>query len=201
MHEAIMEFSSREFYDGVLIAAETVRTHRLVDLPSIDHLPLTEQPLEFIDTAGAGYEEEQEAEGESRRNPQEGALAVRKVHQLSAAGVAAADIAVISPYAAQVHWLRDQLNVPGLEVDSVDGFQGREKEVVIISLVRSNPRGEIGFLADVRRMNVAMTRARRKLLIIGDSATLSNHPFYQRLLEYCEQRSAYRSVWEEADIP
>ena len=87
--------------------------------------------------------------------------------------------------------------MPGLEVDSVDGFQGREKEAVVISLVRSNPKGEIGFLADVRRMNVAITRARRKLLVIGDSATLSNHPFYRRLIEYLESIGAYRTVWEE----
>ena len=73
--------------------------------------------------------------------------------------------------------------MPGLEIDSVDGFQGREKEAVVLSLVRSNPEGEIGFLADVRRMNVALTRARRKLLVIGDSATLADHPFYQRLLD------------------
>ena len=72
---------------------------------------------------------------------------------------------MIAPYAAQVRLLREQLAVPGLEIDSVDGFQGREKEAVVISLVRSNPKGEIGFLGDVRRMNVAMTRARRKLLV------------------------------------
>jgi len=86
--------------------------------------------------------------------------------------------------------------VPGLEIDTVDGFQGREKEAVLISLVRSNPKGEIGFLGDIRRMNVAMTRARRKLLIVGDSATLGGHPFYLRLLEYCESLGAYRTVWD-----
>src|SRR4029077_2420206 len=84
-----------------------------------------------------------------------------------------------------------------VEVDSVDGFQGREKEAVIISLVRSNRDGEIGFLADTRRMNVALTRARRKLLVIGDSATIGGHPFYQRLFSYFETIHAYRSVWEE----
>ena len=83
---------------------------------------------------------------------------------------------MIAPYAAQVRLLRELLPVPGLEIDSVDGFQGREKEAVVLSLVRSNAEGEIGFLADVRRMNVALTRARRKLLVIGDSATLSMHP-------------------------
>ena len=87
--------------------------------------------------------------------------------------------------------------MPGLEIDSVDGFQGREKEAVVISLVRSNTKGEIGFLADVRRMNVALTRARRKLLVIGDTATLSNHPFYARLIEYFESIGAYHTVWEE----
>jgi superfamily I DNA and/or RNA helicase len=111
--------------------------------------------------------------------------------------VAAGDIAIIAPYAAQVRLLREQLSVPGLEIDSVDGFQGREKEAVVISLVRSNAQGEIGFLQDVRRMNVAMTRARRKLLVVGDSATLSGHPFYRRMIEYFDALGAYRTVWEE----
>jgi superfamily I DNA and/or RNA helicase len=84
-----------------------------------------------------------------------------------------------------------------LEIDSVDGFQGREKEAVVISLVRSNPQGEIGFLGDIRRMNVALTRARRKLLVIGDSATLAAHPFYARMIDYFQSAGAYRTVWEE----
>ena len=84
-----------------------------------------------------------------------------------------------------------------LEVDSVDGFQGREKEAVVISLVRSNPQGDVGFLADVRRMNVALTRARRKLLVVGDSATLAAHPFYAEMLSHFESTGAYRTVWEE----
>ena len=104
---------------------------------------------------------------------------------------------MISPYAAQVRLLREKLTVPGLEIDSVDGFQGREKEAVVLSLVRSNQEGEVGFLGDVRRMNVALTRARRKLLVIGDSATLSSHPFYQSLFSYFESIGAYHSVWEE----
>ena len=120
--------------------------------------------------------------------------------ELLDAGVIAEDIAVIAPYAAQVRLLREQLSVPGLEIDSVDGFQGREKEAVVISLVRSNPQGEIGFLADIRRMNVAMTRARRKLLMVGDSATLSGHPFYRRAFEYFESLGAYRTVWEEDGV-
>jgi superfamily I DNA and/or RNA helicase len=96
--------------------------------------------------------------------------------------------------------LRELLSAPGLEIDSVDGFQGREKEAVVISLVRSNATGEIGFLGDIRRMNVAMTRARRKLLIVGDSATLAGHPFYRRMIEYFETVGGYRTVWEDADF-
>jgi superfamily I DNA and/or RNA helicase len=96
--------------------------------------------------------------------------------------------------------LRDELDLAGLEIDTVDGFQGREKEAVIISLVRSNREGEIGFLADVRRMNVALTRARRKLIVIGDSATIGGHPFYARLLAYFEEQRAYRTVWDDASV-
>ena len=118
--------------------------------------------------------------------------------RLVAAGVAPSLIGVISPYRAQVRLLRDKLaDLPELEVDSVDGFQGREKEAIIISLVRSNHEGEIGFLSDTRRTNVAFTRARRSLIVIGDSATLSNHPFYQRMIAHMESTGAYASVWEE----
>jgi superfamily I DNA and/or RNA helicase len=199
MHESIMRFSSGEFYDGQLVAAGQVAAHRLCDLEKVNQNLLTESPLEFIDTAGAGYDEEQEPDGESRLNPQEGELAIRKVNALLEAGLSGGEVAVITPYAAQARWLRERIKLPGLEVDSVDGFQGREKEAIVISLVRSNASGEIGFLTDVRRMNVALTRARRKLVVIGDSATLASDPFYRRFLEYCEQQGAYRTVWEEAE--
>jgi predicted DNA helicase len=199
MHTAIMDFSSGEFYEGALQADDAVRGHLLCELPGVQASPLTQTPVQFIDTAGAGYDEEPEPDGESRLNPQEAVLVARKVRALLAAGVAPADIAVIAPYGAQVRRLREGLPVPGLEIDSVDGFQGREKEAVVLSLVRSNPEGEIGFLADVRRTNVALTRARRKLLVIGDSATLSALPFYRRLFEYFEAIGAYGTVWEETD--
>jgi superfamily I DNA and/or RNA helicase len=191
-----MDFSSLEFYEAELVADAHVRGHLLADLPGVAAAPLTQSPVEFFDTAGAGYEEELEPDGESRLNRHEAALVARLVQQLLDSGVPARDAAVITPYAAQVRHLRELLSAPGLEIDSVDGFQGREKEAIVISLVRSNTAGEIGFLADVRRMNVALTRARRKLIVIGDSATLANHPFYRRMLEYFESIAAYRTVWE-----
>jgi superfamily I DNA and/or RNA helicase len=162
--------------------------------------PVTQTPIDFIDTAGASFDEQVEPDGESRLNHREAALACARIHELFAAGVPPSDIAVIAPYAAQVRRLRELLPLPALEVDSVDGFQGREKEAVVISLVRSNPEAEIGFLADVRRMNVALTRARRKLIVIGDSATISAHPFYRRMIEHFESVGAYRTVWEEGAV-
>src|SRR6056297_4326070 len=116
------------------------------------------------------------------------------------AGVRADQIAIIAPYAAQVRLLRGRLDTPKLEVDTVDGFQGREKEVVLLTMVRSNDQGEIGFLADTRRTNVAITRARRKLIVVGDSATLSHNPFYADMLDYFDKLGAYHSVWEYGDV-
>ena len=127
-------------------------------------------------------------------------MVLKKVRLLLDSGLAARDIAVIAPYAAQVRLLglfRDQISERGLEIDTVDGFQGREKEAVIITLVRSNNNGEIGFLADRRRMNVALTRARRKLIVIGDSATLGRNEFFAAMLAYFETIGAYHSVWNE----
>jgi superfamily I DNA and/or RNA helicase len=196
MHEAIMEFSSREFYEGSLRADDSVRGHLLADLPEVAAGPLTTTPAHFFDTAGAGWDEELEPDGESRRNRGEAEFAIARVQELLAAGVAPRAIGVITPYAAQVRLLRDLLSVEGLEIDSVDGFQGREKEAIVISLVRSNLQGEIGFLADERRMNVALTRARRKLIVIGDSATIGANEFYLRLLEYFDSIGAHHSVWE-----
>jgi hypothetical protein len=200
MHAAIMGFSNEEFYGGRLAAHESVAAHRLCDLPGVTANPITESPVQFIDTAGASYDEELEEDTGSRRNPLEAALAVKNVAALLEAGVAAAQIGIIAPYRAQVRLLRERLgDLPELEIDSVDGFQGREKEAIIVSLVRSNPEGEIGFLADTRRTNVALTRARRKLLVIGDSATLANEPFYQRMLMHFEALGAVTSVWEEME--
>ncbi|MCE9647535.1 MAG: AAA family ATPase [Chloroflexi bacterium] len=197
MHTDIMNFSSDVFYGKSLLADETVRTALLADLPAVTDSPLTHSPVDFIDTAGASYDEELEPNGDSRFNLQEAELAVKKVRALLEHGLSPDMIAVISPYSAQVRLLRELLGESEVEIDSVDGFQGREKEAVIVSLVRSNREGEVGFLADTRRMNVALTRAKRKLIVIGDSATVTSHAFYQRMLEYFESIRAYHSVWED----
>ena len=197
MHQDIMKFSSDVFYESSLQADESVRAALLTDSPQIKSSPLTDCPIHFIDTAGASYDEEQEPDGDSKLNPLEAELVIKKVHELLACGVSSEQIAIISPYSAQVKLLREKLRHMDIEIDSVDGFQGREKEAVIVSLVRSNRDGEVGFLADTRRMNVALTRARRKLIVIGDSATITSHGFYQRMVEYFESIGAYHSVWEE----
>jgi predicted DNA helicase len=195
MHEAIMRFSSDQFYEGSLIADASVRAHRLCDLEGVDTTPLTDCPLHLIDTAGAEYDEQIEPDGESKLNPREAELVIKLTCQLIDSGVDPNEIAIIAPYAAQARFLRDRLDIDGLEIDTVDGFQGREKEVVIVTLVRSNSQGEIGFLSDTRRTNVALTRARRKLIVIGDSATLGGHPFYAAMFDYFEKSAAYHSVF------
>ena len=196
MHEKIMNFSSRQFYQGQLLADASVKGHLLADLPGVTRNPETEEAFLFLDTAGRGFEEKLEPGSESRYNPEEGTLVLRELEKLLACGVSPGDIAVICPYSAQVRYLLSKIPESGVEVDSVDGFQGREKEVVILSLVRSNMEGEMGFLTDTRRMNVAMTRAKRKLLVIGDSATLAVIPFYRNFIQYAESIQAYRSSWE-----
>ncbi len=200
MNEPIMRFSSREFYDDSLIADRSVANHRLNELPQVQCEPITDFPLMFVDTAGSGMLEQFENDGLSKLNPGEGKLVLQFVEQWLEAGVDPGQIAIIAPYAAQVRWLRNQKSLHDIEIDTVDGFQGREKEAVIITLTRSNDRGEIGFLSDTRRTNVALTRARRKLIVIGDSATLGGNEFYGRLFDYFESQDAYRSVYEFLEV-
>ena len=200
MHQQIMQFSSATFYENSLVAHPSVQFHSLADLPNFRAPHLATEPAQFFDSAGAGWEEELEPEGLSKRNPEEGRLILKRATQLCEAGLSPHDIAIIAPYAAQVRWLRDHCDIEGLEIDTVDGFQGREKEAVLITMVRCNREGELGFLSDTRRMNVAMTRARRKLIIVGDSATLSHEPFFVNMLDYFDQIGGYHSVWEEMEL-
>ena len=198
MHQQLMGFSSREFYEDALEAHESVVDHRLSDDPE---QPLLYLPVQFIDTAGCGFEEQQKAESSSLHNPGECDVVLQHLSNLRAALPAGEtpSIGVISPYKDQVHHLREQAlqrEITGITIDTVDGFQGHERDIIYISTVRSNADGNIGFLSDIRRMNVAMTRARKKLVVVGDSATLANHAFFQRWLEYFETIGAYGSAWE-----
>ncbi|MGC3999917.1 MAG: AAA domain-containing protein [Anaeromyxobacter sp.] len=188
MNEQIMAFPSAALYGGAL------RAH-----PAVAHRAIDAAPLELVDTAGRGFEEETPEGSDSKHNPGEAELVVAEVERVLALGVAPAEVAVISPYDAQVQRLRALLAEPlerGLEVDTVDGFQGREKDAVVVSLVQSNEAGEVGFLADVRRLNVAITRARKKLVVVGDGATVTRHPFLEAFFRHAEQTGAWRSAWE-----
>ena len=119
-------------------------------------------------------------------NELESKVAVSIANDYLNAGVCEEDIGIISPYADQVKIIQEQTPV---EVKTVDGFQGREKEIIIISTVRSNNNGNIGFLKDLRRLNVAITRAKRKLIIIGNKETLKTNPTYSRLIEFAENKN------------
>jgi ATP-dependent RNA/DNA helicase IGHMBP2 len=196
MHETIMGFSSKQFYEDKLIAHESVAEHTAAELPGVESTDFTTAPLVFIDTAGAGFEESWNDLLESRENEGEALLSARLLERLLAAGMKPANVAVLTPYVAQARKLKSLIKTPGVEIGSVDGFQGREKEATIVSLVRSNADAEVGFLGDTRRMNVAMTRARRLLIVIGDSATLGQHPFYAKFIEYADQHDAHRSAYE-----
>ena len=182
-----------------------------VSLPyGVEELPV----LLLIDSAGCEMEEEFEDGSDSKMNQGEASVAMSHVKRLLATGMKPSEIGVITPYAAQVGLLRE-LRSEGfsstggggsggggaqvVEISTVDGFQGREKEAIIISMVRSNTNGEVGFLADNRRMNVAVTRARRHCALVCDSDTVKSDPFLKRLIEYFEEHGEYASAQEYVD--
>jgi predicted DNA helicase len=200
MHEQLMRFPSRTMYAGELRAHPSVAQRSLAELCTGE---VEASPLVFVDTAGKGFDEESDAGQESLYNSGEAELIVARVRALLAAGLSPRDVGVISPYRAQAALLRRLLSSePGatdLEVDTIDAFQGREKEVVLVSLTRANPRAEIGFLGELRRINVAITRPKRQLWLVGDSGTLGQHPYYAALIEEAQTQGGYRSAWELAD--
>lgn len=203
MHAAIMAFPSASMYGGHLEAEPSVASHRLEDL-GLPADPLRPGPWHFVDTAGKGWTEEREREDPSTHNPGQAGRVAAEARRLLGRGLPPRDLAVIAPYDAQVRRLRDLLAAEvaaGLEIGSVDGFQGREKEAVLVDLVRSNDEGELGFLGDTRRMNVALTRARRFLLVVGDSATLGGHGWYRAFLEAAESSGAWLSAWADEAPP
>ncbi|XP_052076067.1 DNA-binding protein SMUBP-2-like isoform X3 [Mytilus californianus] len=186
MNQVIMQWSSDQLYDGKLVAHPSVSDHLLRDIPGITDNEETSEPLLLIDTAGCEMYELDLPEEISKGNEGEADIVATHVEKLISYGLKQDDIAVIAPYNLQVELLRLRLssNYPKVEVKSVDGFQGREKEAVVISLVRSNPKGEVGFLAEKRRINVAITRARRHLMVICDSETVGHDKFLKSLVEY-----------------
>jgi ATP-dependent RNA/DNA helicase IGHMBP2 len=199
MNKTIMGYSSSVFYNNALRAHDSVA----------DRLLFTDDlPMIFIDTAGSGFEEKPVST--SVANPEEAAFLFRYLEKLVGTieehytSINFPTIAVISPYREQIRLLKEQLlqthslhsHADSISVNTIDSFQGQERDIVLISLTRSNAEGSIGFLADIRRMNVAMTRARRKLIIIGDSSTLSRLPFYAGLISYADKIGGYQSTWE-----
>jgi hypothetical protein len=197
MHEDIMALPSRAFYDGALRAHPAVAGHTLAALVGDG---VDAPPVLFLDTAGRGWEDSQPEGSESRANEGEAEVVALRAKELLDAGLAPDALAVITPYAAQALRVRERARALGIddavEIDTVDAFQGREKEAVLVSLVRSNAEGDIGFVRDLRRVNVAITRARRHLFVVGDGATLGAHPFLGALIEHAQACGGYRSVWE-----
>lgn len=196
MNENIMAFSNEQFYDGILTADESVQEHTLEDFQLdvnvydnnlIEVLNLHE-PVVFVDTAGRDASERIREGSTSKENPEEALLVAQMADNLLRSGLQPEDIAVISPYKDQVDLLDRKIGTENLEIKSVDGFQGREKEVVIISLTRSNKKNTIGFLEDVRRLNVSLTRAKRKLIVIGDSETITSHKIYEQFVDYVRKK-------------
>ncbi|XP_074371613.1 uncharacterized protein LOC141712539 [Apium graveolens] len=199
MHELIMKWSSKELYDNKIEAHSTVAAHMLYDLEDAKKTSSTESTLLLIDIAGCDMEEKKDEE-ESTLNEGEADVAIAHAKRLVQSGVRATDIGIITPYAAQVVLLRmlrgNDDKLKDIEISTVDGFQGREKEAIIISMVRSNSKKEVGFLSDRRRMNVAVTRARRQCSLICDTETVSSDKFLKRLIEYFEEHGEYMSASE-----
>ncbi len=203
MNEQIMGYSSKVFYDDKLIAHGSVAQHLLHD---------NDAPLAFVDTAGCGFDEK--TEGTSTSNPEEAILLFKHMEQLITALQSHytpenfPTIGIISPYRQQILVLQEQYQHAAylqpyrskITINTIDSFQGQERDIMYISMVRSNTDNIIGFLSDIRRMNVAMTRARKKLVIIGDSGTLSRLPFYSDFIAYAESLNAYQSAWEFMDV-
>jgi len=199
MHEKIQEWPSKRFYNNKLIAAENNRLHTIQDLKLLNVPITTFDPIVFIDTAGTDYNEILDEKLLSFYNTGESKLVKLIVNSLTDAGIKENDIGIITPYNAQVKDLKTR--IPDISnINSVDSFQGREKEVIIISLVRSNILRETGFLKDFRRMNVAFTRAKRQLIVIGDSVTIASISFFENWTTWVEEKEYWHSAWEFIDF-
>ncbi|THY20371.1 DNA helicase [Aureobasidium pullulans] len=206
MHEKINAFPSAALYESKLMAAESVKARLLKDLPyDVEETEDTNEPVVFWDTQGGDFAEKTEDDeapkskssllGESKSNELEAAIVKKHVQSLVDAGVKPEDIAVVTPYNGQLAVLSQLLKERfiGIELGSIDGFQGREKEAVVVSLVRSNAEHEVGFLAEKRRLNVAMTRPKRHLCIVGDSETVGRgSKFLKSWMDFLEENADLR---------
>lgn len=215
MHEHISDWSSRAMYNSELESFEGVAKRKLHELPHVsisEDDELLNATLLLLDTAGCGLEEDREdADAKesdknsllqlSKSNEGEARVVEKHVRALLQAGLKQEEVAIITPYNKQVQALKALLleSFPNLEIRSVDGFQGCEKEAVVMSLVRSNDAKQVGFLADDRRMNVAITRAKRHVAVVCDSETISAHKFLDALVKHFESHGEYRSAQEYLD--
>ncbi|EKF50231.1 DNA helicase [Thermosipho africanus H17ap60334] len=190
MNEKIMEFPNIEFYNGKLKSGIGNITLKDLGFEGSDEITKPENTIIFIDTKSRKNKtENQKKDSTSYFNELEANIVKDIVEKFLKLGLNREYIGVITPYDDQVDLIKS-FNL-GVEVNTVDGFQGREKEVIIISFVRSNQRKELGFLTDLRRLNVSITRAKRKLICIGDSSTLENHPTYKKFIEFVKNKGVY----------
>lgn len=195
MNENLMEFSNKEFYNYEVKASKNVKKITLKDLGiKYSNLKCIDYkfPLVFIDTYKTKTSENIRKGSTSKENLLEAEIVNYILQEFRRLGIKDKDIGIISPYQDQIDLLENLLNWPEeLEVKTVDGFQGREKEIIILTLVRSNTKKEIGFLEDKRRLNVALTRAKRKLIIIGDSNTLAINSVFKKLIKFIKNKGLY----------
>eukprot|EP00092_Neocalanus_flemingeri_P024607 GFUD01026687.1.p1 GENE.GFUD01026687.1~~GFUD01026687.1.p1 ORF type:complete len:903 (+),score=241.20 GFUD01026687.1:48-2756(+) len=196
MNRKIMQWSSDTFYHGGLYASPSVENHTLAQLSHVRLVPgLTDTVLLLIDTAGCNMGEVASGEKTSFANVGEARIVCHLVKQLMESGLRAEEVGVITTYSRQVELLANNLHSQynELEIKTVDGFQGREKECIILSLVRSNPACNIGFLVEKRRLNVAVTRARRQLILVCDSNTVARDVFIQNFLAFMKHEGRQQS--------
>ena len=182
MNKSLMEFPNSEFYNNNLKSDSSVNNITLKDISDVED----DDALLFVDTCDIKNHEKHLKGSKSIVNHVEARIALKFARDYVKAGIDEKDIGIISPYADQVKLISEKTDI---EVKTVDGFQGREKEIIIISTVRSNEYGQIGFLKDLRRLNVAITRAKRKLIIIGNSETLKSDATYERLINYVDEKN------------
>lgn len=199
MHDDIMRFSSKWFYNNQLQSAPEVKNRGILQFDT---------PIVWIDTTGCECTESSSLQSTSRINTEEAQLLMSQLKEyISKIGEERVltdniDFGLISPYKAQVQYIRSLIHKDGffkpfrkqITIHTVDGFQGQERDVILISLVRANENGQIGFLNDLRRMNVAITRARMKLIILGDASTLAKHTFYKELYQYIEKNGSIKKI-------